>query len=70
MACGIVVGDRYIVTGGMDTSASGEWKALDTVANYSQSGQVEYLPSLNQKRFGHACSSYISNSGENVGYIS
>lgn len=68
MACGIVVGDRYIVTGGVDTGATpgGEWKALDTVANYSQSGQVEYLPSLNQKRFEHACSSYISNSGENV----
>lgn len=61
-ACGIEVGDHYVVTGGYD----GPERALSTVANYSQSGLVEYLPSLNQRRLGHACSSFISDSGETV----
>ena len=42
---------------------------LTTVAKYSQSGLVEYLPSLNHGRHGHACSSFISDSGETVGFI-
>jgi len=64
LACGIEVGDHYVVTGGRDGSAPGY--ALSTVANYSQSGLVEYLPSLNTRRFSHACSSFISDSGETV----
>ena len=43
--------------------------ALTTVANYSQSGLVDYLPSLNVGRYWHACSSFISDSGETVGSI-
>merc|ERR1711902_368875 len=64
LACGIEVGDHYIVTGGQDDDAPEE--ALNTVAKYSQAGQVEYLPSLNTRRYGHACSSFISDSGETV----
>ena len=30
---------------------------------------MEYLPSLNMGRFHHACSSFISDSGETVGFI-
>ena len=61
------VGDHYVVTGGYDESAPDSY--LSTVANYSQSGLVEYLPSLNQRRLDHACSSFISDSGETVGFI-
>ena len=61
------VGDHYVVTGGADTSAP-DW-ALSTVTKYSQSGLVEYLPSLNMRRWNHACSSFISDSGETVGFI-
>ena len=60
------VGDHYVVTGGRDSSEPD--RALATVAKYSQSGLVEYLPSLNQRRFSHACSSFISDSGETVGF--
>jgi len=63
-ACGIEVGDHYIVTGGWDYNAPEN--ALNTVAKYSQSGLVDYLPSLNQRRYDHACSSFISDSGETV----
>merc|ERR1712241_146069 len=63
-ACGIEVGDHYIVTGGYDRDAPEE--ALNTVAKYSQSGLVDYLPSLNTRRYAHACSSFISDSGETV----
>jgi len=63
-ACGIEVGDHYIVTGGYDYDAPEE--TLNTVAKYSQSGLVDYLPSLNTRRYQHACSSFISDSGETV----
>jgi len=63
-ACGIEVGDHYIVTGGHDYDAPEQ--ALNTVAKYSQSGLVDYLRSLNTRRYGHACSSFISDSGETV----
>ena len=66
-ACGIEVGDHFIVTGGEDSSAPEG--TLRTVAKYSQSGLVEYLPSLNQRRAYHACSRFISDSGETVGSI-
>jgi len=63
-ACGMEVGDHYIVTGGVDYMAPE--RALSTVANYSQSGLVDYLPSLNTRRYYHACSSFISDNGETV----
>jgi len=66
-ACGIEVGDHYIVTGGYDSDAPET--ALDTVAKYSQSGLVDYLPSLNTRRYQHACSSFISDSGETVLFV-
>ena len=61
------MGDHYIVTGGWDRYAPE--RALNTVAKYSQSGLVDYLPSLNVGRYWHACSSFISDSGETVGSI-
>ena len=61
------MGDHFIVTGGYDRAAP-EY-SLATVAKYSQYGLVEYLPSLNQRRYSHACSSFISDSGETVGFI-
>ena len=61
------LGDHYIVTGGYDSEAPE--RALNTVAKYSQSGLVDYLPSLNTRRYDHACSSFISDSGETVGFI-
>ena len=61
------MGDHYVVTGGWDGSAP--QKALTTVAKYSQSGFMEYLPTMNQGRESHACSSFISDSGKTVGFI-
>jgi len=63
-ACGIELGDHYVVTGGYDWDIPEG--ALNTVAKYSQSGLVDYLPSLNQRRNDHACSSFISDSGDTV----
>ena len=68
MACGIEVEDFYIVTGGIGRIGRSK-KALSKVAKYSQSGLVEYLPDLNQRRAYHACSSFISDSGETVGFM-
>ena len=66
-ACGIVVGEHYVVTGGWDGNAPEE--VLDKVAKYSQSGLVGYLPDLNQRRSDHACSSFISDGGVTVGFM-
>ena len=45
-------------------------KALNSVTKYHKSGLVESLPFLNQRRYMHACSSFISDSGETVGFMS
>ena len=37
-----------------------------TVARYSLSGDIEYLASLNQGRYHHACSKFYTASGETV----
>ena len=58
-----------MVTGGWDGVWPDPGDALTTVAKYSQSGLVEYLPSLNQRRAWHACSSFISDGGETVGFM-
>ena len=63
-ACGVGVGDYYIVTGGFDPSED-DW-ALDTVAEYSQTGSVRALPYMKQGRFWHACSSFINGDGQTV----
>ena len=63
------VADYFIVTGGYETNSSEYVNIFSTVAKFSQSGLVEYLPSLNQGRYNHACSSYISDSGERVGFM-
>ena len=63
-ACGVEVGDHYIVTGGF--SSSEDDRALKTVAEYSQTGSVRYLPDMKQGRYWHACSSFINGGGETV----
>ena len=57
-ACGVEVGDHYIVTGGVEPSEDDE--ALETVAEYSQTGLVRYLPNMIQGRYRHACSYFIN----------
>ena len=59
------VGDKFIVTGGYHPSEA-DW-ALDTVAEYSQTGFVRYLPNMIQRRYGHACSYFTNENGETVG---
>jgi len=63
--CGIAVGDHFIVTGGYDARGA-RGIALNTVAKYNTSGWETYLKPLNTERFQHACSSYISVSGDTV----
>ena len=64
-ACGVEVDDKFIVTGGLEYSEPDD--ALKTVAEYSQTGFVRYLPDLIQGRHDHACSSFVNGNGETVG---
>ena len=59
--------DQFIITGGWDDTAPDD--ALNTVARYSKSGFTGYLADLNQRRAYHACSSFISERGETVGFV-
>ena len=56
--------EKFIVTGGYEPSEADE--ALKTVAEYSQTGFVRYLPNLIQGRYYHACSSFTNGDGETV----
>ena len=64
MACGIEIDENFIVTGGLDESAQDG--ALNTVAKYSQMGLVEFLPTLNERRAGHACASFLNDKRQTV----
>ena len=59
-ACGIDLGDRYVVTGGDDVST------YQTVAQYSVTGEVTDLAKLQTGRFGHACSKFMDQDGHLV----
>ena len=62
-ACGVEIGDKYIVTGGMNGT---KFAAVDTVAEYSQSGFVKYLTPMNTARRSHACTKFVTDNGETV----
>ena len=61
-ACGIDLGDSYVVNGG--------YYSRQTVAQYSLAGEVTYLDNLQQGRYwGHACTSFIDDNGVTVSFI-
>ena len=59
-ACGIDLGDRYVVTGGYNGST------YQTVAQYTVTGDVTYLAELQTGRYWHACSKFLDDYGELV----
>ena len=61
-ACGIDLGETYVVTGGRNSPK--------TAAKFSLTGEVTYLPSnLRQGRFDHACTSFIDDNGVTVSLV-
>ena len=60
-ACGIDLGDSYVVTGGRDNQ--------QRVAQYSLTGEVTDLADLQEGRFLHACTSFIDNNGVMVSLV-
>ena len=57
-ACAINLGSTVVITGGYSTKT--------TVSEYSQEGWVRDLPSLQQGRYGHGCSYFVSDDGTKV----
>ena len=66
MACGIDLGDSYVVSGGADTSVHRLALQIQTVVQYSIQGKVTYLAKMNTGRYSHACSKYVNDNGETV----
>ena len=60
-ACGIDLGDSYVVTGGHYSP--------QRVAQYSLSGEVTYLAELKWGRYRHACTSFIDDNGVTVSLV-
>ena len=60
-ACGIDLGDSYVVTGGRYSQQK--------AAQYSLSGEVTYLADLQQGRYDHACTSFIDDNGVTVSLL-
>ena len=60
-ACGIDLGDSYVVTGGLDRKKK--------VAQYSLAREVTYLADLQQGRYDHACTSFIDDNGVTVSLL-
>ena len=65
MACGIELNGKFIVTGGYDNGGG-----IQTVAEFTVSGQVTYLANLQTGRNMHACSKFVDNKGETVSFDS
>ena len=57
-ACGIDLGDKFVVTGGFFSK--------NKVAQYTEAGAVSYLPSFMTGRYDHACSKFINVDGDTV----
>ena len=66
-ACGIDLGDRYVVTGGYEKKGKGRTK--QKVVQYSVTGDLTLLPDLKTGRHAHACSKYSDDDGKTVSLI-
>ena len=60
-ACGIDLGDSYVVTGG--------YFSLGIVAQSSSTGEVTYLADLQHGRWLHACTSFLDDDGVTVSLV-
>ena len=60
-ACGIELNGNFIITGGYDSR--------QTVAEFTETGQVTYLADLQEGRYWHACSKFVDDSGETVSFF-
>ena len=52
VACGIPLGDHVVITGGV--------YALTRVSKYDDVGTMTDMPSLQQGRYSHGCTSFLS----------
>ena len=60
-ACGIDLGDSYVVTGG--------YSSRQNVTQYSLAGEVTNLTDLQQGRYLHACTSFKDDNGVTVSLL-
>ena len=63
-ACGVEMGNKFVVTGGMNYSSF--YSGVSTVAEFSLSGFVRFLPEMKSGRRSHACSKFVTDSGHTV----
>lgn len=61
-ACGVEMGDKFVVTGGMNHSSW--YNGVSTVVEFSLSGSYRHLTEMNIGRRSHACSKFVTDSGD------
>ena len=47
---------------------TGGRESKKTVAKFTETGNVTYLPDLQEGRYSHACSKFVDNNGETVSF--
>merc|ERR1711874_1516 len=67
------LGEYFVVTGGYITQSpsmlpNSASDVLSLVTQYSEAGFDKYLAPLNQRRFNHACTKFVDESGNTVCY--
>ena len=60
-SCGIELDDKFVVTGGH--------LSLRTVAVFTETGNVTYLPKMMKDRYYHACAKFVNNKGNTVSLV-
>ena len=66
-SCGVQVGTKLIVSGGLSVSTLGSGLRVEKkVYAYDRFGKSEKLSSLKEGRWDHACATYINDYGNNV----
>ena len=61
-SCGIDLGDRYLVIGGLVNSVGGR-----KVTQYKDTGFDRILPDLTVGRYAHSCAKFQNEYGDTVG---
>ena len=61
--------DKFVVTGGCESPFTLKRQASQKVAEYTETGDVTYMPSMKTGRYRHACSKFVNDDGDTVSCI-
>ena len=66
-SCGIELDDKFVVTWGYEPDD--KINISRTVAVFTETGNVTYLPKMMKERYYHACAKFVNNKGNTVSLV-